>query len=103
MAKGVEVHGIPAKHEQFNKMRKRAIPFKLCIDDGRDDSVSRRRYYTVSGPGRKGIPFLGRRSFFTINGRDEFRHALEFEGNFRCEEAVGWTGNQGETDSADAL
>ena len=29
-------------------------------------------------------------AFVPINGRDDFRHRLQFEGNFTCEEAVAF-------------
>lgn len=33
-------------------------------------------------------PFAVDLAFLPINGRDDFRHHLEFEGNFTCEEAA---------------
>ena len=89
--KGVIVHAVPAKHEVFDHHPFHGYPFLsyvLTIDGmnlfhagdtipykGQAERVHRRQ------------PDL---AFLPINGRDGFRAALEFEGNFTAEEAVGF-------------
>ena len=90
--KGVDVHGIPAKHEAFNEDPEMGFPFLSY--------VFTLEGHTILHAGDT-IPYPGQAerihahhvdlAFVPINGRDEFRHALDFEGNFTCEEAVGFS------------
>jgi L-ascorbate 6-phosphate lactonase len=89
--KGIKIHGIPAKHEQFDKDPEKGFPYLSYLIKLED--------YTIFHAGDT-IPFKGQveRVFphavdialLPINGRDAFRHSLGMEGNFTCEEAVGF-------------
>ena len=87
--KGITVHAIPAKHEEFDYDQEKGYPYLsyiIVIDgmnlfhagdtipyDGQVEKVKKHRIDLA---------------FVPINGRDDFRHHLQFEGNFNCEEAV---------------
>jgi L-ascorbate metabolism protein UlaG (beta-lactamase superfamily) len=85
----IEVYGIPAKHEQFDLDPQKGYPYLsyLIRIDGitvfhagdtipYDGQVERLKKYRID------------LAFLPINGRDDFRHRLDFAGNFTCEEAV---------------
>ena len=87
--KGIHVHAIPAKHEEFDKHTQKGYPYLSYIIniDGiaifhAGDTIPYEGQVERVKKHRIDIAFL------PINGRDEFRHSLEFEGNFTCEEAV---------------
>jgi L-ascorbate 6-phosphate lactonase len=85
----IQVYAIPAKHEQFDLDAQKGYPYLSYII--RIDGI------TVLHAGDT-IPYDGQTerlekhridlAFLPINGRDEFRHRLDFAGNFTCEEAV---------------
>jgi L-ascorbate 6-phosphate lactonase len=86
---GVEVHAFPAMHERFDRDPVNGYPYLSYLIqleglnlfhagdtipyDGQVQRVSAHRIDLA---------------FVPINGRDDFRHRLEFEGNFTCAEAV---------------
>ncbi len=85
----INVYAIPAKHEKFDRHPKKGYPYLSYIIkiDG----------LTLFHAGDT-IPYKGQAesikrhkidiAFLPINGRDEFRRKLDFEGNFTCDEAV---------------
>ena len=87
--KEIQIHAVPAKHEEFDEHPQKGYPYLSYVID--IDGV------TVLHAGDT-IPYQGQveclkehridLAFVPINGRDEFRHKLDFEGNFTCEEAV---------------
>jgi len=86
---GIRVYAVPAKHEQFDRHPQKGYPYLSYIID--IDGV------TLFHAGDT-IPYEGQTerirkhridlAFLPINGRDEFRRKLDFEGNFTCAEAV---------------
>jgi L-ascorbate 6-phosphate lactonase len=88
---GIEVHAIPAKHERFDRHPELGFPYLSYLIrfeglnlfhagdtipyDGQVERVAAHRIDVA---------------FVPINGRDDFRHRLQFEGNFTCEEAVAF-------------
>jgi len=86
---GIHIHAVPAKHEEFDKEPEKGYPYLSYIIN--IDGIS----FLHAGDT---IPYEGQvervekhridLAFVPINGRDEFRHKLGFEGNFTCEEAV---------------
>lgn len=87
--KEIHIHAVPAKHEEFDKHPQKGYPYLSYVIN--IDGV------TVFHAGDT-IPYDGQAehlkrhridlAFLPINGRDEFRHRLDFEGNFTCAEAV---------------
>lgn len=87
--KDINIHAIPAKHEQFNEDLEKGYPFLSY--------VIQYHFVTLLHVGDS-IPYEGQSqriqnfgidlALVPINGRDEFRHKLNFEGNFTCKEAV---------------
>jgi L-ascorbate metabolism protein UlaG (beta-lactamase superfamily) len=91
MVGGVDIHAFPAMHERFDLDQFNGYPYLsylLTLEglnlfhagdtipyDGQIEKVGRHRIDLA---------------FVPINGRDDFRHALAFEGNFTCEEAVAF-------------
>jgi L-ascorbate metabolism protein UlaG (beta-lactamase superfamily) len=89
MIDGVAVHAVPAMHERFDRHPEHGYPYLSYVlrigginlfhagdtipYDGQVERVAAHRIDLACVP---------------INGRDDFRHALQFEGNFTCEEAV---------------
>jgi L-ascorbate 6-phosphate lactonase len=85
----VEIHAIPAMHERFDQHSEYGFPYLSYI-------------LKLEGVGlfHAGdmIPYNGQvelvaahridLAFVPINGRDDFRRCLAFEGNFTCDEAV---------------
>ncbi|MFH1718784.1 MAG: MBL fold metallo-hydrolase [Planctomycetota bacterium] len=86
---GIRVYAVPAKHEQFDRHPQKGYPYLSYIID--IDGVTLFH-------GGDTIPYEGQveriskhridLAFLPINGRDEFRHKLDLEGNFTCAEAV---------------
>lgn len=87
--KEIYIYAVPAKHEQFDKHPQKGYPYLSYVIN--IDGI------TIFHAGDT-IPYRGQVeclkkhkidiAFLPINGRDEFRHSLDFEGNFTCEEAV---------------
>jgi L-ascorbate metabolism protein UlaG (beta-lactamase superfamily) len=87
--KGIHIHAIPAKHEEFDKHPQKGYPYLSYLIN--IDGVM------VFHAGDT-IPYNGQAerlkkhridlAFLPVNGRDEFRHGLDLEGNFTCAEAV---------------
>ena len=88
-AGAMSVSAIPAKHEQFDDSEEHGYPYLSY--------VIRLAGMTLFHAGDT-IPYAGQVekvrqhevdiAFVPINGRDDARHRLAFEGNFDCEEAV---------------
>ncbi|MHC4681236.1 MAG: MBL fold metallo-hydrolase [Planctomycetota bacterium] len=86
---GIRVCAVPAKHEEFDRDPQKGYPYLSYVIDIEG--------FTVFHAGDT-IPYAGqverlRRhridlALLPINGRDEFRRKLDFEGNFTCDEAV---------------
>ena len=88
---GLTVHAVPAKHERFDRDPIHGYPYLsylLTLEgmnlfhagdtipyDGQIERVAAHRIDLA---------------FVPINGRDDFRHGLAFEGNFTCDEAVAF-------------
>lgn len=87
--KEINVHAIPAKHEEFDEHPEKGYPYLSYVIN--IDSINifhagdTIRYYGQSERLRQYRIDL---AFLPINGRDDFRHGLDFAGNFDCEEAV---------------
>ncbi|UCC98149.1 MAG: MBL fold metallo-hydrolase [Phycisphaerales bacterium] len=85
----MRICAVPAKHEEFDRHPQKGYPYLSYVIDIEG--------LTVFHAGDT-IPYTGqvdrlRRhridlAFLPINGRDEFRRKLDFEGNFTCDEAV---------------
>ncbi len=86
---GIDVYAIPAKHERFDRDEDNGYPYLSYIIDlngvtilhagdtiGYDGQAEKIRNHNVD------------LAFLPINGRDDLRHSLKFEGNFTCAEAV---------------
>jgi L-ascorbate metabolism protein UlaG (beta-lactamase superfamily) len=86
---GLRIYAVPAKHEEFDRHPQKGFPYLSYVIDIEG--------LTVFHAGDT-IPYAGQverirkhridLAFLPINGRDEFRRKLDFEGNFRCDEAV---------------
>jgi L-ascorbate metabolism protein UlaG (beta-lactamase superfamily) len=89
--KGFKVHGFPAKHEQFDQDPAKGYPYLSYVLELEGHTLFHAGD-TIPYPGQveRVHPHGADLAFIPINGRDEFRHSLEFEGNFTCEEAVGF-------------
>jgi L-ascorbate 6-phosphate lactonase len=88
---GLDVHAVPAMHERFDRNPENGFPYLSYIlkleglslfhagdtipYDGQVQRVAAHRIDVA---------------FVPINGRDDFRHGLAFEGNFTCDEAVAF-------------
>ena len=88
---GVTIHAIPGKHEEFNEDPDKGFPFLSYIFDLEGQTILHAGD-TIPYPGQAEKVFAHRVdvAFLPINGRDTFRKVLNFEGNFTCEEAVGF-------------
>lgn len=85
----IYVYAIPAKHEEFDQDPQKGYPYLSYVIE--IDGI------TIFHAGDT-IPYNGQverlkknkidLAFLPINGRDDFRHKLDFAGNFTCEEAV---------------
>ena len=85
----ITVSAIPAKHERFDDDAEHGYPYLSYIIrlEGimlfhAGDTIPYPQQVEKVRPHRVDIAMV------PINGRDEARHRLEFEGNFTCEEAV---------------
>ncbi|MHC4298438.1 MAG: MBL fold metallo-hydrolase [Planctomycetota bacterium] len=85
----ISVHAIPAKHEEFDRHPEKGYPYLsyvISIDSVNlfhaGDTI---RYH---GQAERLRQYRIDLAFLPINGRDDFRHGLDFAGNFDCEEAV---------------
>jgi L-ascorbate 6-phosphate lactonase len=86
---GVEVHALPAMHERFDRDAKNGYPYLsyvvklegLCLFHAGDT-------IPYEGQIEKAAAHRIDLAFVPINGRDDLRHSLAFEGNFDCGEAV---------------
>lgn len=85
----ISVRAIPAKHEEFDKHPDkgyRYLSYLISIDGVNifhaGDTI---RYH---GQAERLRQYRIDLAFLPINGRDDFRHGLDFAGNFDCEEAV---------------
>jgi len=86
---GIHIYAIPAKHEEFDRHHQKGYRYLSYIID--IDGI------TLFHAGDT-IPYEGQverirkhridMAFLPVNGRDEFRRKLDFEGNFTCDEAV---------------
>jgi len=86
---GVTVIAVPAKHEQFDKDEINGYPYLsyIIMIEGLNvlhagDTIP------YNGQIEKFRPNEIDLALVPINGRDKFRHDLDFEGNFDCIEAV---------------
>jgi L-ascorbate 6-phosphate lactonase len=88
---GIQVHFVPAMHERFDRDPEKGFPYLsyLLKLEGLslfhagdtipyDGQIAKVAAHTID------------LAFVPINGRDDFRHSLAFEGNFTCEEAVAF-------------
>lgn len=87
--KGIRVFAIPARHEQFNEDTRKGFPFLSYIIEVNGITIL---HAGDTIPYKGQVEKVGKHridlAFVPINGRDDFRHKLKFEGNFTCEEAV---------------
>ena len=83
------VRAIPAKHEQFDKSDEHGYPY-LSYVIHLEGMTLFHAGDTIPYPQQveKVRPYRVDIAMVPINGRDDARHRLEFEGNFTCEEAV---------------
>jgi len=85
----IQIHAVPAKHEEFDQDPQKGYPYLSYVIkiDGMtifhagdtiryDGQVERLKKHKID------------LAFLPVNGRDDFRHKLDFAGNFTCEEAV---------------
>ena len=89
----IKVYGISAKHERFDYDPQQGCPYLSYIIQIEGQ--------TLLHAGDT-IPYAGQvekvnkhkidLALIPINGRDDFRHNLKFEGNFTCDEAVDFAG-----------
>ena len=86
---GITIFAVPAKHERFDKDEIKGYPYLSYIIKIEGMNLLHAGD-TIPYPGQiekfrsHEIDLV----FVPINGRDKFRHDLEFEGNFNCTEAV---------------
>ena len=86
---GIHIHAVPAKHEEFDKHPQKGYPYLSYVIN--IDCISLfHAGDTIPYPGQ--VEHVKKHridlAFLPVNGRDEFRHKLDFEGNFTCDEAV---------------
>jgi len=86
---GITVFAIPAKHERFDKDSLMGYPYLSYVMNiegmhllHTGDTIP------YEGQIERFRPHPVDLAFVPINGRDEFRNKLGFEGNFNCHEAV---------------
>ena len=86
-----DIHAIPAAHEAFDEDPEKGFPYQSFILHF-DDHVLLHAGDTIPYPGQaqKVFEHKVQIALLPINGRDDFRKSLDFEGNFTCEEAVGF-------------
>ena len=85
----IHIYAIPAKHEEFDQDPQRGYPYFSYVI-----KIDNIKIFHAGDT----IPYEGQvervkkhkidLAFLPVNGRDDFRHRLDFAGNFTCEEAV---------------
>lgn len=86
---GVNVAALPAKHEQFDHDEQHGYPYLSYVIQVEGLTLLHAGdTIPYDGQVERVKPFGVDIAFLPINGRDEERHRLEFEGNFTCDEAV---------------
>ena len=86
---GITIVAVPAKHEQFDKDENKGYPYlSYVIKIEGMNLLHAGDTIPYVGQIEKFKPYEIDLAFVPINGRDKFRHDLEFEGNFDCTEAV---------------
>jgi len=86
---GITVFAVPAKHERFDKDEIKGYPYlSYVIKIEGLNLLHAGDTIPYEGQIEKFRPHEIDLAFVPINGRDKFRHDLEFEGNFNCAEAV---------------
>ena len=85
----IDVHAIPAMHEDFDEHPEKGYPY-LSYVIGIDGIKVFHAGDTIryNGQAERLRQYRIDLAFLPINGRDDFRHGLDFAGNFDCEEAV---------------
>ena len=87
----VEIHAIPAMHERFDRHPQFGFPYlSYLIEIDRLNLFHAGDTIPYDGQVEKVIAHRIDLAFVPINGRDDFRHSLAFEGNFTCGEAVAF-------------
>ena len=85
----INVHAIPAKHEEFDEHPEKGHPYLSYVISINGVNILHAgdtiRYH---GQAERLRQYRIDLAFLPINGRDDFRHGLDFAGNFDCEEAV---------------
>ncbi|MEA3477405.1 MAG: MBL fold metallo-hydrolase, partial [Bacteroidota bacterium] len=86
---GITIFAVPAKHERFDKDEIKGYPYlSYIIKIGGMHLLHAGDTIPYKGQIEKFQSHEIDLAFVPINGRDKFRHDLEFEGNFDCTEAV---------------
>jgi L-ascorbate metabolism protein UlaG (beta-lactamase superfamily) len=86
---GIAIAAVPAKHERFDKDEIKGYPYlSYVIKIEGLNLLHAGDTIPYVGQIEKFRPYEIDLAFVPINGRDRFRHDLEFEGNFNCIEAV---------------
>ncbi len=86
---GININAVPAKHEQFDKDEIKGYPYlSYVINIEGFNLLHAGDTIPYKGQIEKFKPHNIDLAFVPINGRDSFRHDLEFKGNFNCVEAV---------------
>lgn len=86
---GITIFAVPAKHERFDKDKIMGYPYlSYVIKIEGLNLLHAGDTIPYVGQIEKFRPHEIDLAFVPINGRDKFRHDLEFEGNFNCTEAV---------------
>ena len=87
--KGIKIAAIPAKHEEFDENELYGFPYlSYVIKLGKTTILHAGDTIPYDGQVNKFKSHKIDIAFVPINGRDKFRHDLDFEGNFNCKEAV---------------
>jgi len=86
---GISITAVPAKHEKFDMDESKGFPYlSYVINIEGLNLLHAGDTIPYVGQIEKFKPHDIDLAFVPINGRDKFRHDLEFEGNFNCTEAV---------------
>jgi len=86
---GITIFAVPAKHERFDKDEIKGYPYlSYVIKIEGMNLLHAGDTILYTGQIEKFQSHAIDLAFVPINGRDKFRHDLEFEGNFDCIEAV---------------
>jgi L-ascorbate metabolism protein UlaG (beta-lactamase superfamily) len=85
----LSVHAIPAMHEDFDRHPEKGYPYLgYVISIDRINVFHAGDTIRYNGQAERLKQHRIDLAFLPINGRDEFRHGLDFAGNLDCEEAV---------------